>query len=134
MTKPKKIIISVVAIVFVLVLLAYLFLGFALKKPGINGFEVTNAMIYLVVSGKEYVKVKENKYIYKTDSFINMIENEYDSYRCLLPDFNENHELPEYEIFKHTLVSKDGKELKGVGVQVFNENYHSVDFRTYEQD
>ena len=61
-----------------------------------------------------------------------MIENEYDSYRYMLS--NENYELAEYEKLKYTVVSKDGKELKGVGVPVFNENYHSVDFRAYEQD
>ena len=79
MTKTKKIIISVVSAIEGIVLILYLSVGLFFGKPGINGFAVMHGVTRLILSGKDYVKVGEDRYLFRQSSLKELIEKEYDS-------------------------------------------------------
>ena len=146
MTKAKKITIFICsAVVFnLLVLYIGLCLDASSYKPGINGFTATNGMIKLLVSGKDYVKVGEDRYIFRKDGLKPLFENEYDSYSLhdwyvSSPDAENN--IEEYikkcgsntSIFKVSYVIKNGVKLRGVTLSVWSSSsgFHSVYFIPY---
>ena len=65
MYKHKTKIIVISCILIVLGIVSYLFLGIISDKPGMDGFAVTNGMIRMLISGKDYVKVGENRYLFR---------------------------------------------------------------------
>ncbi len=144
MSKVKKMAIICISAFAGLILLIYLFLGFVSVKPGMGGFAVTNGMIRLLISDKDYVKVGENKYLFKDESFHKIVEAEYDSYRFEKSWPEEERQPPLDEIYetsliKACLVSKDGQEYKaatnGVWGSLFGLNgmYYSACFKPYEE-
>lgn len=135
--KAKKYIIIAISVLVGLFLLAYVASCILSVKPGMNGFTVTNGMIRLVVTGKDYVKVDENKYLYRGGSLHEIILNEYDSYRLLevwQPEYDHLSEVKESGLLKVGIVSKDGQEFKGKGNQVWDEliDAYSVVYIPYE--
>ncbi len=136
--KAKKYIIIATSVLVGLLLLAYVALGIYSVKPGMNGFTVTNGMIRLVVTGKDYVKVGENKYLYREGSLHKIILNEYDSYRLLevwQPEYDHLSEVNESGLLKAGIVSKDGQEFKGKGNGVWGGliDAYSVFYIPYEE-
>ncbi len=135
--KAKKYIIIAISVLVGLFLLVYVAFCILSVKPGMNGFTVTNGMIRLVVTGKDYVKVDENKYLYRGGSLHEIILNEYDSYRLLevwQPEYDHLSEVDESGLLKVGIVSKDGQEFKGKGNQVWDEliDAYSVFYTPYE--
>ncbi len=131
--KAKKYIIIATSVLVGLLLLAYVALGIYSVKPGMNGFTVTNGTIRLVVTGKDYVKVGENRYLYREGSLHKIILNEYDSYRLLWqPEYDHLSKVDETGLFKYVIVSKDGQEFKGTGNGVWGIDARSIFYIPYE--
>lgn len=155
MKKTTKIILICVSILLSFLLTVYLFLGFMSEKPGINGFAVTNGMIELFISGEDYVKVGEHRYLYRFGSLGTLIENEYDSYDVKKDRIGEfelgfeySHPLPElghyyakdgkygdHYLLKLAFVLKDGNSYDPGGVQVWGPmtDVYSVYFKPYDE-
>ena len=145
MKKGKKVILICVSALLSIFLSAYLVLGFASAKVGISGFAVTNGMIRLLISDKDYVRVGKHKYLFKEESFHKIVEAEYDSYRFRKNTLSEEEmllpldEIYETSMIKTCIVSKDGQEYKaatnGVWSGSFDLNgiYYALHFRPYEE-
>ncbi len=150
MSKSKKITIIIISVFVGILLLAYISLCLVSAKPGMNGLTVTNGMFRLLTSGKDYIKVGEDCYLYHAETLGKIIENEYEGY-TYIDDYikmyqAENQEIPdleefysgyhnESELLKVSLVIKDGKKLKGHGVQVWQPltDTYSVYYAPYEE-
>ena len=116
-----------------------------------NGFSVTNGMIKLLITGKDYIKVGEDRYLYREGSLGKIIKNEYDEYTYIknyiemhqrnneevpdLEDFYSPSFHNESELLKVSLVIKNGKKLKGHGVRVWQPltDSCSIYFSPYEE-
>lgn len=83
MLKLKKTVIWIFSIILSLVIIAYVGLSLLSSKPGMNGFQVTNNMIKLLVSGKDYIKVKENCYLCREGFLDEIVFNDFDSFRFI---------------------------------------------------
>ena len=146
MTKAKKITIFIcLAVVFNLLVLYFgLCIDASSYKPGINGFTATNGMIKMLVSGKDYVKVGEDRYIFRKDGLKPLFENEYDSYSLhdwYVSNPDAENDIEEYiekygcdsSICKVSYVDKNGEKLRGVTLSVWgcSSGFHSVYFIPY---
>ncbi len=146
MTKAKKITIFICsAVIFNLLALYFgLCLDATSYKPGMDGFMVTNGMIKLLASGKDYVKVGEDRYIFRESGLNQLFEEEYDSYS--LHDWYISHpesekDIEQYiekygyvtSIFKVSYVDKNGEKLRGVSLSVWGSlsGFSSVYFIPY---
>lgn len=146
MTKTKKITIFICSAVIFNLLILYI--GLCLDalsyKPGINGFTATNGMIKLLVSGKDYVKVGEDRYIFRESEIKQLFEKEYDSYSLhdwYISNFESAKNIEQYiekygsntSIFKVSYVIKNGVKLRGVTLSVWSSSsgFHSVYFIPY---
>ncbi len=139
MSKRKKIIIWIVSVLGGLILLSYFVLCAFSGRPGINGFEVTHYTIKLLVSGDDYVKVKENCYIYRVGALDDIILNDYDGYRFRNgespEDTDDISEINYISLAKSVIVEKDGKEYyTGIPAVWFDfvDGIHSAYFRPIE--
>lgn len=122
--KTKKIIIIVASTLIGLLLMGYILLGSFSTKPGMNGFTVTNGMIRLLLSGEDYIKVGEDRYLYRSGSLHKIVEEEYDSYRINDTyhfDTEDLSKLGDSTVQKIVLVEKGGQQLKCKGVHVWEE-------------
>ena len=113
-------------------------------------------MIELFISGEDYVKVGEHRYLYRFGSLGTLIENEYDSYDVKKDRIGEfegcgfeySDPLPELEhyyakdgkygdhyLLKLVFVLKDGKLYDPSGVQVWGPmtDVQSVYFKPYDE-
>lgn len=115
-----------------------------------NGFTVTNGMIKMLITGKNYIKVGEDRYLYRKGSLEEIIENEYDSHTYIsdwlrymeeyygkVPDLEDFYSPyhNESELLKVSLVIKNGEKLKGHGVHVWQPlvNTYAVYYAPYEE-
>ncbi len=137
MSKNKIIIISIISVVIIMIL-GYLYLCHMSAKPGISGAVAVNGTVELVLSRGDYVKVGDDRYIFKTGKLSEIIKNEYDSYTLenkdiLLQDSETIDDLDTQPLLKSVTVTKDGNDYRGVGVSVwssiFGGKYHSVYFK-----
>ena len=123
MTKRKKIIISIVAVILAMILCCYLFLCLFSAKSGMHGYQVTNAMIYLLLTDKDCVKVGEDRYIYKEGQLGNIIDENFDlswsGGRAPTEDTYVNED--DFEAYAH-----DGRVTRG-------EKIYSVSYQTVWQ-
>ena len=145
MKKTKTVFLISVSALLSIFLSAYLVLGFASTKVGISGFAVTNGMIRLLISDKDYVRVGKHKYLCKKESVHKIVEAEYDSYRFRKDTLSEEEkllpldEIYETSLIKTCIVSKDGQEYKaatnGVWGNLFDLNgiYYAVHFKPYDE-
>ncbi len=130
MSKMKKIWIWIFSAIVALVLLAYGLLCVVSKKPGMSGFEVTNHMLELLMTGKDYVKVGEDRYLYRTGALHQIIEKDYD--RCFWPNGEEYSN--ESTLMLYGLVLKNGEEYNPVGFTVWTHKFHSAYFAPYTEE
>ena len=146
--KHKTKIIVISCILIVLGIVSYLFLGIISDKPGMDGFAVTNGMIRMLISGKDYVKVGENRYLFRGGKLGEIMQNEYDSYDYMdyyvggaykrplnLDDFEDDFSNDSM-LLKVAVVSKNGEQFKGGGVNVWNplvKNCYSVYYYPYSE-
>ena len=144
MTKRKKIIISIVSVFVGMVLLVYMAFGFLSRKSGINGFSVTNGMIYLLVTGKDCVKVKQGGYLYKAGELKNIILQNYDDWWRVDGYYQSIDEVP---LGNDSQLSYQGRVAKGEQVytlccftvwssicqQLFGEKYGATYFKPCEE-
>lgn len=118
----KRIVPSVLSTLAGVVILFYLAVGFLGGKPGMNGFEVTNGVVRMMVTGQDYVRVRENRYLYKPGNLSQLIENEYDSFRFDEDKYKSPYdnfaEEDESTILKVGIVSKNGQDFEAHGVEV----------------
>lgn len=116
MVNAKKIVIWIISTFIGLLLVAYLLLGFFWDKPGIDGFSVLHGVVRLNITGEDYVKVGEDRYLFRNGEFQKLLETEYSSY--FYADYYTDHiehydePLTEFDLFKVCLVKKDDTMVK----------------------
>ena len=136
MTKVKKTIYILLSIFLGIALVFYLFIGFFLKRPGVNGFMIMHGMTEIVLTNKDYVKVGDDRYLYRDGSLRHIIENEYDTYSFLdniAPPYNEldyyyTDKYGESILFKGCRVYKDGKKLMPITMGIFETSVNTAYF------
>lgn len=137
MTKRKKVCI-IIATVLISVTLVYLSVCLFSAKPGINGFAVTNGMIKMLVTDADYVKIGENKYIYREFALSKVIINEYDSYE--LSENDPRKSIPGYDIeylekygnLWLPIVYKDGRKLMAESAAVWKRTFYGFFYLYYK--
>ncbi len=134
MSKHKKVIICAISVFVIIMILGYLYLCHMSAKPGINGAVVVNGMAELVLSRGDYVKVGDDKYLFKNGKLDELIKAEYDSYaidKTLQLDSIES--LDTQMIMYGVTVTRGADNYRPVGVTVwssiFSDKYHSVYFK-----
>jgi len=132
MNKTKKILLISFSAVIGFLLLLYLLLGCFMKKPGMNGFTVTNGMIRLLLTDRDYVQVGENRYLFQKGCLSTLIETEYDSVR-FKEEYEGLSEMDENSLFKAAIVSKDGREYDLKGVKVWDGKARSAYFKPFSE-
>lgn len=124
------------------ILLLYLLVCLLSGTAGVNGFSVTNGMIYLFVTGKDYLQVGENRYIVEQEGIrtlcIDLLAEKYDSY-----SFAENATFSlsphdpkiEEEYRKRDISEMHGSRLRGLRFQkegqMYRGNYEEVWKRSF---
>ena len=135
MVNAKKIIICIISTFIGLLLVAYLLLGVFWDKPGIDGFSVLHGAVRLNITGEDYVKVGEDRYLFRKGKFQELLETEYSSYSYT--DYIKYYDEPltETDLFKVCLVKKGDEVLKpkGVNVGILVKGVHSAYFAPYEE-
>ncbi|MBQ8606046.1 MAG: hypothetical protein IJ408_04855 [Clostridia bacterium] len=142
MTKMKKIIIPVIAAVLVLTLSVYLAIGFFYDVRGTNGFGYMHAVIGILLSGKDAIKVNDSFFVYKKGELVNIIKSKFDvlkdvdgigGYKQLDIDSFQEDDLSHLPI-----VEKDGieyrMEVQTVLGGIFRNKYYKVYFTPHFQD
>ena len=126
------------------ILLLYLLVCLLSGTAGVNGFSVTNGMIYLLVTGKDCVKVKQGGYLYKAGELKNIILQNYDDWWRVDGYYQSIDEVP---LGNDSQLSYQGRVAKGEQVytlccftvwssicqQLFGEKYCATYFKPCEE-
>ncbi len=135
MTKAKKITFCIILAVILLFVLGYAYLCHMSAKPGISGVNTINGMIRLVLSDNDYVKVGDDRYLFKNGKLDELIKAEYDSYDIDKKiQFDPIESLDTQMIMYGVTVTRGADNYRPVGVTVwssiFSDKYHSVYFKS----
>lgn len=132
MSKSKKIAVIIVSCIICVLILLYFSLSLLSSKPGMNGFEVTNGMLELILFDKDYVKVNEHCYLLRDAALKDLLQKDYDSVLLynwwdetkrgeMCSDFEElAPHLDTSQLLYCGLAVKDGVEYNPAGFTVWN--------------
>lgn len=134
MSKRKKVIVCAISVFVIIMISGYLYLCHMSAKPGIDGSDTIIGMLKLIMSDSDYVKVGDDRYLFKSGKLDELIKAEYDSYaidKTLQLDSIES--LDTQMIMYGVTVTRGAENYRPVGVTVwsgiFSDKYHSVYFK-----
>ena len=129
----KKIIICVISAFVVVAAIGYAYLCYMSEKPGISGSDTINGMVRLILSDADYVKVGDDRYLFKNGTLDELIKIEYDSYTLDENLFGTLETLDTQSIMYAVTTARGADKYRPVGVTVwssiFGDKYHSVYFK-----